>query len=96
MTVVALGLDLAKSVFQMHGVDASGRAVLRRRLSRGEPVAFFAESGARLRATLPSCRGKERISGSRDVSPARHGSYFDRADAEGFFAVLFERLARLP
>lgn len=47
MTVVSLGLDLAKSVFQVHGVDASGRAVLRRRLSRGELVTFFAK--------LPSC-----------------------------------------
>jgi hypothetical protein len=30
MSVVSIGLDLAKSVFQVHGVDASGRAVLRR------------------------------------------------------------------
>jgi hypothetical protein len=30
MSVVSIGLDLAKSVFQVHGVDASGHAVLRR------------------------------------------------------------------
>ena len=43
MSVVMIGLDLAKSVFQVHGVDASGRAVLRRRLSRGELAGFFAK-----------------------------------------------------
>jgi transposase len=43
MSVVTIGLDLAKSVFQVHGIDASGRAVLRRRLSRGELSAFFAK-----------------------------------------------------
>lgn len=41
MSVVSIGLDLAKSVFQIHGVDASGLAVLRRRLARGELIAFF-------------------------------------------------------
>lgn len=41
MSVVSIGLDLAKSVFQVHGVDVSGRAVLRRRLARSELIAFF-------------------------------------------------------
>ena len=43
MSVVSIGLDLAKSVFQLHGVDASGHAVLRRRLARGELIALFAK-----------------------------------------------------
>ena len=43
MSVVSIGLDLAKSIFQVHGVDASGHTVLRRRLARGELVAFFAK-----------------------------------------------------
>ncbi|HEY3892130.1 MAG TPA: IS110 family transposase, partial [Bradyrhizobium sp.] len=30
-----IGLDLAKNVFQVHGIDASGAAVLRRQLRRG-------------------------------------------------------------
>ena len=42
MSVVSIGLDLAKSVFQVHGVDETGHTVLRRRLARGELVAFFA------------------------------------------------------
>ena len=42
MTITTIGLDLAKSVFQIHGVDAEGRAVLRRRLRRQDLLAFFA------------------------------------------------------
>ena len=38
-----IGLDLAKSVFQIHGVDAEGKTVLRKRLSRGQMAAFFAQ-----------------------------------------------------
>jgi transposase len=34
-------LDIAKRVFQLHGVDAAGNAVLRRKLQRSEVLAFF-------------------------------------------------------
>jgi transposase len=40
-SVVTIGLDIAKNVFQVHGVDAAGRAVLRRKLTRGEVLRFF-------------------------------------------------------
>lgn len=40
--VITIGLDLAKQVFQVHGVDASGAVVLQRRLRRGQVEAFFA------------------------------------------------------
>jgi transposase len=40
--VITVGLDLAKSVFQVHGVDAAGVVVVRRQLRRGEVVKFFA------------------------------------------------------
>jgi transposase len=43
-----IGLDLAKNVFQVHGVDARERPVLRKRLSRTKVLAFFAQ--------LPPCR----------------------------------------
>ncbi len=33
--VATIGLDLAKNVFQFHGVDASWRVVIRRQLGRG-------------------------------------------------------------
>ena len=37
-----IGLDLAKTVFQVHGVSEDGAAVLRRQLRRGQVLAFFA------------------------------------------------------
>ena len=37
-----IGLDLAKSVFQVHGIDATGQVILKRRLRRDEVVEFFA------------------------------------------------------
>jgi transposase len=46
--VSTIGLDLAKSVFQVHGIDATGRVVVRRQLRRGEVLGFF----ARLRPCL--------------------------------------------
>jgi len=42
MRVTAIGLDIAKHVFQVHGADATGRPVLRQRLRRGQVLAFFA------------------------------------------------------
>ena len=47
MQVTTIGLDLAKQVFQVHGIDAEGVVVLRRRLRRSEVVKFF--------DTLPDC-----------------------------------------
>jgi len=34
MKVTTIGIDLAKSIFQVHGVDALGKAVVRKRLRR--------------------------------------------------------------
>ena len=42
-----LGLNIANSVFQLHGVDAGGSTVLQKRLTRGRMLAFFAK--------LPPC-----------------------------------------
>ena len=47
MDITTIGFDLAKTVFQVHGADGEGRAVLRRKLRRGKVLAFF--------AGLPSC-----------------------------------------
>ena len=46
-TVVTIGLDIAKSVFQVHGIDAAGEVVIRRRLTRRKVLEFF--------AGLPAC-----------------------------------------
>jgi len=40
-TITTIGLDIAKSVFQVHGVDATGQVVIRRQLKRRYVVAFF-------------------------------------------------------
>jgi transposase len=36
--IVVIGLDIAKSMFQVHGVDASGEPVVRRQLKRADEV----------------------------------------------------------
>jgi transposase len=40
-TVTTIGLDIAKSVFQVHGIDATGQVAIRRRLKRRYVLAFF-------------------------------------------------------
>ena len=39
--VRTIGLDIAKSVFQVHGVDAKDRVIIRRQLKRRYVLAFF-------------------------------------------------------
>jgi len=46
-SVTTVGLDLAKHVFQVHGIDASGRVIVARALRRKDVLAFFAQ--------LPEC-----------------------------------------
>ena len=45
--VKTIGLDIAKSIFQVHGVDADGQMAIRRQLKRRHVLAFFQK--------LPSC-----------------------------------------
>ena len=40
-TITTIGLDIAKSVFQVHGVDAQGKVIIRRQLKRRYVLAFF-------------------------------------------------------
>ena len=42
MHVTTIGLDIAKNVFQVHGVDAEGQTILRKKLRRGQMLKFFA------------------------------------------------------
>jgi transposase len=57
MSAAFIGLDLAKSVFQVHGVDAQGKVVVKKRLRRDAVLAFF--------ANLPVCVvGMEACAGS--------------------------------
>jgi hypothetical protein len=40
-TVSTIGLDIGKSLFQVHGIDAAGQVVIRRQLNRRYLLAFF-------------------------------------------------------
>jgi len=39
--VTTIGLDIAKSIFQVHGIDAAGNVLIRRQLKRRYVLAFF-------------------------------------------------------
>lgn len=52
--VITIGLDPAKSVFQAHGADAAGEVVFRKRLRRGQLLAFFAGQ-PRCRVAMEAC-----------------------------------------
>src|ERR1700690_3422942 len=60
-TITTIGLDIAKSVFQVHGVDAGGNVVIRRQLKRRYVLAFFQK--------LPPC-----LIGIEACASARHWS----------------------
>jgi len=47
MQITTIGLDIAKNVFQVHGIDAAERVVVRKQLRRGQVLKFF--------AALPPC-----------------------------------------
>ncbi len=55
-SVATVGLDLAKHVFQVHGIDASGRVVVAKAMRRNRLLEFF--------ASLPACRVGLEASGS--------------------------------
>ena len=57
--ITTIGLDLAKSVFQVHGADEDGRPVLRKKLRRGQILDFFGK--------LPPC-----LVGMEACSSAHH------------------------
>jgi transposase len=45
MNVTVLGIDLAKNVFQLHGVDTQGNVVVRKQLTRPKFLPFVAQLG---------------------------------------------------
>jgi transposase len=47
MQVTTIGLDIAKNVFQVHGIDGDEKVVIRKQLRRGQVMRFFEE--------LPPC-----------------------------------------
>src|SRR5664279_2159379 len=73
-TITTIGLDIAKSVFQVHGVDAEGKVIIRRQLKRRYVLAFFRKQApyATLNAALylspgAASRNRETSSGLRTM-----------------------------
>jgi transposase len=94
MAAAFIGLDLAKSVFQVHGVDAHGKAVVAKRLRRDAVLAFFANlppcvvgmeacAGSHFRAREIARLGHTvRLMAPQYVKPYVKRQKNDRADAE--------------
>jgi transposase len=61
-SVTTVGLDLAKHVFQVHSVDASGSVVFAKAIRRNKLLEFF--------ASLPPCLGGSRPAGRRIIGRA--------------------------
>ena len=93
-TVTTIGLDIAKSVFQVHGVDAAGEVVIRKEVTCGRLLAFF-ESLPRCLVGIEACSSshywaRELIAQGHDVRllPAQYVKPYvkhaknDAADAE--------------
>ena len=103
MKATTIGLDIAKQIFQVHGVDVEGRAALQRRLRRGRIASFF--------ANLPPClMGREAGGGAHDwarvlsrfghgvrwialqfIKPYVKSNKSDSHDAEGIYEAVGRR-----
>ena len=94
MQVVRIGLDLAKYVFEVHGVDGQGNVVIRKTLRRGSVSTFFANlppclvgmeasNGAHYWARVLTELGhKVRLISPQFVAPYVKSNKNDRNDAE--------------
>ena len=70
--VTTIGLDIAKSVFQVHGINAAGKVLIRRKLKRRNILAFFQK--------LPPCLvGIEACATSHHWSRPTQGAWAYRA-----------------
>lgn len=94
MTVTTIGIDLAKNVFQIHGVDENGKCKLRKRIKRSRMSVFFANmppcligmeacAGAHHWARILSSQGHDvRLMPPQFVKPYVKTNKNDMADAE--------------
>jgi transposase len=102
MEIITIGVDLAKSVFQVHGVDAAGEVVVAKTLRRAQVLGFFAGL-APCRVGLEACGsahhwarklsdlGHEvRLISPKDVKPYVRRNKTDAADA----AAICEAVSR--
>lgn len=95
MTITTLGIDLAKNVFHLHGVDEHGKTMLQKRLRRNKLLAFMANLPA-CRVGMEACGGAHywaraftglghevRLMSPQFVKPYVKGNKNDKNDAEG-------------
>jgi transposase len=95
MKITTVGIDLAKNVFQMHGVDGRGKTVLCKQLKRAQVAVFFANlppcligmeacaSAHYWGRTLQRFGHTVRLMASQFVKPYVKTNKNDAADAEG-------------
>ena len=70
-TITTIGLDIAKSVFQVHGVDAGGQVVIRRQLKRRYVLGVLPEANA-MSGRYRSLRlGAPLVAGAAGTGPHR-------------------------
>ena len=81
-TVTTIGLDIAKSVFQVHGIDAEGKVLIRRQLKRRYVLAFF----QKLSAVPRWYRGLRHVASL--VARAQGARAYRAADAAGLCEAL--------
>src|SRR6266478_9000934 len=87
-TITTIGFDIAKSVFQVHGVDAAGEVVIRRQLKRRYVLAFFQKlPGGGLDAT-----GRDRVVVSDRLCRRTGGSHEEKEALMNVTAVRVEEL----
>ena len=79
--ITTIGLDLAKHVFQIHGADAEGSAVVNRKLRRAEVLRFFEKQPACL-VGLEACSSSHFVIGRR---PGRQAKFVRFALKEAAF-----------
>lgn len=94
MKITAVGIDLAKNVFQVHGVDERGKAVLKKQLKRAQMAIFFANfapcligmeacgSAHHWARKLQQMGHTVRLMAPQFVKPYVKGNKNDAADAE--------------
>ena len=81
MEIRTIGLDLAKQVFQIHGVNEAGDVVVKRRLRRARVISYFASLpacliGIEACATAHFWGARAALAGTRrapDAAPVRQG-----------------------
>jgi transposase len=102
MNITTIGIDLAENVFHLHGVDAHGKVVLRKRLNRRQvlewavnvppcPIGKEACSGSNYWAKVLGARAHDvRMMSPQCVKPCVKSNKNDRNDAKAIYEEVRE------